>query len=94
MNHTLENLLRYLVGDKPKGWDIILPQEEFAYNNYVNKSTSKSPFQIVYGNSLRISFELRQLDKEEISSVEVEEFAKNLKNNHEEVRKHIIKMNV
>ena len=25
VNHSLENLLRCLVGDKPKGWDMILP---------------------------------------------------------------------
>ena len=25
MNHSLRNLLRCLVGDKPKGWDMILP---------------------------------------------------------------------
>ena len=26
VNHSLGNLLRCLVGDKPKGWDMILPQ--------------------------------------------------------------------
>ena len=35
---------------------------------------------------------MRQLDKGEISSAEVEDFANHLKNIHEEVRKHIIKM--
>ena len=64
-----------MVGDKPKGWDMILPQAEFAYNNSVNRSTGKSPFQIVYGNSLRTASELRKLDKGEISSAEAEEFA-------------------
>ena len=44
VNHSLGNLLRCLVGDNPKGWDMILPQAEFAYNNSVNRSTSKSPF--------------------------------------------------
>ena len=84
-------MLRCLVGDKPKGWDLILSQEEFAYNNYVNKSIGKSPFHIIYGRSLKNASELRQLDKGEIRSVEVEDFAKHLKNIHEEVRKHIIK---
>ena len=36
---------------------------------------------------------MRQLDKGEISSVEVEECVEHLKNIHEEVRKKIIKMN-
>ena len=47
----------------------------------------------MYGNSPRTASELRKLDKGEISSVEAEEFAKHLKNIHEEVRTHIIKMN-
>ena len=72
---------------------MILPQAEFAYNNSINRSTSKSPFQIVYGNSPRTTSELRKLDKGEISSAEAEEFAKHLKNVHEEVRQHITKMN-
>ena len=72
---------------------MILPQVEFAYNNFVNRSTGKSPFQIVYGNSLRTASKLRKLDKGEISSAEAEEFAEHLKNIHEEVRQHITKMN-
>ena len=47
----------------------------------------------MYGNSPRTASELRKLDKGEISSAEVEEFAKHLKNIHEEVRLNIIKMN-
>ena len=92
VNRSLGNLLRCLVGDKPKGWDMILPQAEFAYNNSLNRSTGKSPFQIVYGNSPRNASELRKLDKGEISSAEVEEFAEHLKNIHEEVTQ-ITKMN-
>ena len=72
---------------------MILPQAKFAYNNSINKSTGKSPFQIVYGNSPRTASELRQLDKGEISSTKAKEFTEHLKNIHEEVRKHIIKMN-
>ena len=79
VNRSLKNLLRCLDGDKPKGQDIILPQAEFAYNNSINRSTGKSPFQIMYGNNPRTASELRQLDKGEISHVEVEEFAKHLK---------------
>ena len=93
VNRSLGNLLRCLVGDKPKGWDMILPQEEISFNNFVNRSTGKSPFQIVYGNSPRNVSKLRKLDKGEISSAEAEDFAKHLKHIHEEVRKHIIKMN-
>ena len=47
----------------------------------------------MYGNSPRTAFELRKLDKGEISNAEAKEFAKHLKNIHEEVRKHIININ-
>ena len=47
----------------------------------------------MYGNSPRTTSELRKLDKGEISSAEVEDFAKHLKHIHEEVRQHITKMN-
>ena len=65
---------------------MILPQAEFAYNNSVNRSTSKSPFQIVYGNSPRTTSKLRKLDKGEISNARVEVFVGYLKKIHEEVR--------
>ena len=77
---------------QPKGWEMILPQEKNSYN-FVNRSTGKSPFWIVYGSSPKNTFELRYLDKGEISNAKVEDFAKHLKNIHEEVRKHITKMN-
>ena len=72
---------------------MILPKTEFAYNNFVNRSIGKSPFHIVYGSSPKNASKLRQLDKGEISTIGGEDFAKHLKNIHEEVRNHIIKMN-
>ena len=68
VNRSLGNLLRCLVGDKPKGWDLILPQAEFAYNNSVNRSTGKSTFQIVNGNSPRTAPELRKMEQGERTS--------------------------
>ena len=93
VNCSLGNLLRCLVGDKPKGWDMILPQTELAYNNSLNRSTGKSSFKIMYGNSPRTTSKLKKLDKGEISSAEVEYFVEHLKNIHEEVIQHITKMN-
>nr|GEU82636.1 hypothetical protein [Tanacetum cinerariifolium] len=48
VNQSLGNLLRYLIGDNAKQWYLILPQAEFAYNRLVNRTTGKSPFEVVY----------------------------------------------
>ena len=93
VNRSLGNLLRCLVGDKHKGWDLILPQAEFAYNNSINRSTDRSPFQIVYGSSPRTTLELRKMKQGERMSAEVEEFVEHIKSLHEEVHAHITKMN-
>ncbi|GJT18788.1 RNA-directed DNA polymerase [Tanacetum coccineum] len=49
VNQRLSNLLRSLIGDNAKQWDLILPQVKFAYNRSVNRTTYKSPFEVVYG---------------------------------------------
>ena len=93
INRSLNKLLRCLVGDKPKGWDLILPQAEFAYNNSINRSTGRSPFQIVYRSSPRTTPKLRKMEQEERTSVEAEKFVEHIKCLHEEVHAHITKMN-
>ena len=81
------------MGDKPKGWDLIQPQVEFSYNNSINRSTSRSPFQIVYGSSPRTAPKLRKMEQGERTSVEAEEFDEHIKCLHEEVHTHNTKMN-
>ena len=49
VNRSLGILLRCLNGKQLKNWDLILPTSEFAFNNSVNRTTSKSPFEIVHG---------------------------------------------
>jgi hypothetical protein len=49
VNISLGDLLRILVTEHHSQWDNILPQVEFAYNESVNRSTGKSPFQVVQG---------------------------------------------
>nr|GEV20447.1 hypothetical protein [Tanacetum cinerariifolium] len=51
INQSLRNLLRRLIGDNAKQWDLILPQAEFTYNGSVNRTTGKSPFEVVYGRN-------------------------------------------
>ncbi|GJT51925.1 RNA-directed DNA polymerase [Tanacetum coccineum] len=52
VNRSLGNLLRSLIRNNAKHWDLILPQAEFAYNRLVNRTTRKSPFEVVYGQNL------------------------------------------
>jgi len=51
VNQSLGNMLRSIVGEKPKQWDLNLPQAEFSYNSLVNGSIGKYSFQVVYGIS-------------------------------------------
>ncbi|XP_058068351.1 serine/threonine-protein kinase D6PKL2-like [Magnolia sinica] len=58
VNCSLGNLLRCLVGEHVKTWDMILPIVEFAYNSSVNRSTGLSPFEIVSGYKPRMPIDL------------------------------------
>ena len=49
INRSLGDMLRCLVGSNIRTWDSILCQAEFAFNHAVNRSTSYSPFRVVYG---------------------------------------------
>ena len=61
VNRSLGNLLHFIVGEKHKQWDLALPQAEFSYNSSMNKSTGKSPFQVVYGHNPQGVLDLVQL---------------------------------
>ena len=77
MNRSLGNFLKCLVGDKPSNWELVLAQVEFAYINHVNRSTGKTPFEIVSGMKPRGVSDLRDVVVgEEKRNVEGEFFAK------------------
>lgn len=77
-------MLRSLSGENPNQHDMVLAQVEFAYNDLVNKTTSKSPFQIVYGWSLKGVIDLiQQPNLEERKSFHASDFEKNMQLIHE-----------
>lgn len=49
VNRSLGNLLRCLVGDNIRSWDLKLGQAEFAHNHALNRSLGFCPFRVVYG---------------------------------------------
>ena len=75
INRSLGNLLRCLVGESLENWDLLLPHAEFAYNNSVNRSTSKSPFEIDHGYKPRRPVDLIPLSSHARVSKSTESFA-------------------
>jgi hypothetical protein len=86
VNKSLGDLLRSLVTEHHSSWDNILPQAEFAYNDSVNRSIGKSPFQIVYGMQPRGVSELRDSEQTDTSSASTGEFAEEMKELHGQVK--------
>jgi len=60
---------------------------EFAFNNKVHTATKTSPFQVNYERELRMGFDIRKKGKNK----KAEEFARKMKERHEEARVALIK---
>ena len=55
MHRTIESVLRAeLVGAHQTGWAERLPHVELAINSTMAKSTGKVPFEVVYGENVRL----------------------------------------
>jgi hypothetical protein len=91
VNRSLGDLLRSLVTEHHSQWDHILPQAEFAYNDSVNQSTGKSPFQVVYGMQPRGISELRDSEQTATRSASAQEFAEAMKELHSQVKERRLK---
>ena len=66
---------------------------EFAYNNSLNRSTGRSPFEVVTGIRPRLLIDLSPLPTDTRPSQEAEQFAWHMKDVHDEVRQQIAKSN-
>lgn len=86
VNRSLGNMLRCLIQNNPKTWDLVIPQAEFAYNNSVNRSIKKTPFEAAYGLKPQHVLDLVPLPQEAKVSNEGELFADHIRKIHEEVK--------
>lgn len=75
--------MRCLVGNYVKSWDSIIPQAEFAYNNSVNRTTKKAPFEAAYGHRPQHIHDLVLLPQETKVREDGEAFADHLKKLYE-----------
>jgi len=86
-NQELEQYLRMYVNHRQNNWAEWLATAEFAFNNKVHMATKSSSFQINYGREPRIGFDIRKKGKNE----KAEEFAREMKERHEEARAVLVK---
>jgi hypothetical protein len=82
VNRSLGTLLRSLVGENLKSWDLLLYQAEFAYNQSVNRSTGFSPFTIIYGGNPRTPLDLAPLPDLKRTNTKVEDLIAHIKEGH------------
>ncbi|KAE8702634.1 putative CCCH-type zinc finger family protein [Hibiscus syriacus] len=93
VNWSLGNLLRCLEGTKPKQWDLALPQAEFSYNRSKNRTTSLSPFEIVYVQNPSGVLDLAPIPRIGRFSPKAYEIAKYLRGIHQQVKQTIHESN-
>ncbi|KAJ4719144.1 Transposon Ty3-I Gag-Pol polyprotein [Melia azedarach] len=85
-NRILGNILRCICGEKPKQWDVVLPQVEFAYNSMMNRSTGKTAFEVVYLQPPHHALDLVTLSALPGVSKAAENMAEKIQKVQEEVR--------
>ena len=86
-NQELEQYLRMYINHKQNNWAEWLATAEFAFNNKVYIATKSSLFQINYEREPRMGFDIRKKGKNE----KAEEFVREIKKRHEEVRAALVK---
>ena len=68
-------------------WYQMIAQDEFPYNDSPNRNIGMSPFKIFYGMHPRGVYELRNLGKKELRSVDGEDFAVSMQELQERVKR-------
>jgi len=86
-NQELEQYLRMYVNHRQKNWSEWLATAEFVFNNKIHTATKSSLFKVNYRRESRIGFDIRKKEK----NIKAEEFVKEIKNRHEEVKAVLVK---
>ena len=89
VNRSLGNLLRCLVGEANRNWDLILPTAQLAYNSSANRTIGISPFEVVHGYPPRKPLDLLPMSPHVRVSESAEAFAQHLHDLHHEIRNKI-----
>jgi len=61
-------LLRVLVRENMKVWDLLLADVEFAYNRASSRTTNESPFKVVCGCNPRGPLDLLPIHQEKMNA--------------------------
>ncbi|GKB99132.1 RNA-directed DNA polymerase [Tanacetum coccineum] len=93
VNQSLGNILHGLIGDNAKQWDLILPQADIDYNRSVNRTTGKSPFEVVYERNPITPLDLVPVPEAWQFSEEGAGHSEKIKELHRSVREQIIRHN-
>ena len=86
VNRSLGNLLRSIIRENPKQWDLGLPQAYFGYNSLINRFAGKSPFQVVYGRNPMGVLDLVQLPLVDRINDDGEAFIEHIQQLQQQVR--------
>ena len=89
-NRALGDLLRNLVGDHLKSWNLKLSQAKFAHNHAKNRSTSFSPCQVVYGCVPRCPLDLTTLPNRTRMHGKAIDFIEDLQRIHKLTHDHLV----
>ncbi|XP_057543336.1 uncharacterized protein LOC130821562 [Amaranthus tricolor] len=84
-NRTLGTLLRILVKDNIREWDLKLCHAEFAYNRAPSQATKFSPFECVYGINPLLPVSLINLPMCDSKRIGAEEMIKQMEAVHKQV---------
>lgn len=68
-------------------WDLTIPTVQIAYNNFVNRSISTSPFEIIYGYKPRKTLDLIPMSPHASISMSAETFVHHFHDLHIEINK-------